>query len=160
MAEWLRRSVSNHARSTRVGSNPVVGTINHKPTVNSAVHPSEVGKCVLRSNSEGTSTGQTLITVNLKLKCFIQYKNSSLFIYFFNLIFSFFVSFILTLFTLVLIISLPRFEQPLWFPAAFCFVERAVVHLLHAVQLKGNYLLSGSYFHVLPSPLCIAQMFS
>ena len=24
VAEWLRRSVSNHARSTRVGSNPVV----------------------------------------------------------------------------------------------------------------------------------------
>ena len=34
VAEWLRRSVSN----------PVVGTTNHKPTVNSAVHPSEVGK--------------------------------------------------------------------------------------------------------------------
>ena len=33
MAEWLRRRVSNHARST-----------NHRPTVNSAVHPSEVGK--------------------------------------------------------------------------------------------------------------------
>ena len=43
-AEWLRRHVSNHARSTRVGSNPVVGTISHKLTVNSAVHPSEVGK--------------------------------------------------------------------------------------------------------------------
>ena len=34
----------------------VVGTTNHKPTVNSAVHPSEVGKGVLRSNSEGTSS--------------------------------------------------------------------------------------------------------
>ena len=44
MAEWLRRSVSNHARSTCVGSNPVVGATNHKPTVNSGVHPSEVGK--------------------------------------------------------------------------------------------------------------------
>ena len=44
VAEWLRRSVSNHARSTRVGSNPVVGTINHKPIDNSAVHPSDVGK--------------------------------------------------------------------------------------------------------------------
>ena len=44
VAEWLRRSASNHARSTRVGSNPVVGTIYHKPTVNSAVHSSEVGK--------------------------------------------------------------------------------------------------------------------
>ena len=44
VAEWLRRSVSNHVRSTRMGSNPVVGTTNHKPTVNSVVHPSEVGK--------------------------------------------------------------------------------------------------------------------
>ena len=44
VAEWLRRGVSNHVRSTRVGSNPVVGTTNHKPTVNSAVHPSEVDK--------------------------------------------------------------------------------------------------------------------
>ena len=44
VAEWLRRRVSNHARSTRVGSNPVVGATNHNPPVNSAVHPSEVGK--------------------------------------------------------------------------------------------------------------------
>ena len=44
VAEWLRRSVSNHARFARVGSNPVVGTTNHNPTANSAVHPSEVGK--------------------------------------------------------------------------------------------------------------------
>ena len=44
VAEWLRRSVSNHARSTRVGSKPVVGAINLKPIVNSAVHPSVVGK--------------------------------------------------------------------------------------------------------------------
>ena len=80
MAEWLWRSVSNHARSIRVGSNPVVGTANHKPTVNSAVHPSEVGKGgVLRSNSEGRSNGHKLITANLKLKCFIQYADSKLF---------------------------------------------------------------------------------
>ena len=76
VAEWLRRSVSNHARSTRVGSNPVVGTTTHKPKVNSAVHPSEVGNWVLKSNSEGISTGHTLITANLKLKCFIQDKDS------------------------------------------------------------------------------------
>ena len=44
VAECLRRSVSNLVRSTRVGSNPVVGTTNHKPTVNSAVYPSEVCK--------------------------------------------------------------------------------------------------------------------
>ena len=44
VAEWLTRSVSNHTRSTRVGSNPVVGATGHKPTVNSAVHPSEVVK--------------------------------------------------------------------------------------------------------------------
>ena len=44
VAEWLRCSVSNHVRSIRVGLNPVFGTTNHKPTVNSAVHPPEVGK--------------------------------------------------------------------------------------------------------------------
>ena len=44
VAEWLMRSALNLVRSTRVGSNPVVGTTNHKPTVNSAVYPSEVGK--------------------------------------------------------------------------------------------------------------------
>ena len=49
-----------------MSSNPVVGTTNHKPRVNSAVYPSEVGKGGLRSNSEGTSTGHTLITANLK----------------------------------------------------------------------------------------------
>ena len=41
---WLRRSISPLVRSTRVGSDLVVETTNHKPTVNSAVHPSEVGK--------------------------------------------------------------------------------------------------------------------
>ena len=61
-----------------MGSNPLVGITNHKPTVNSAVHPSEVGERVLRSNSEGTSTGHILTTANLKLKCLIQYKDSSL----------------------------------------------------------------------------------
>ena len=35
---------------------PVVGTTNHKQTVNSTVHPSEVGKRVLRSNSEGPNS--------------------------------------------------------------------------------------------------------
>ena len=65
-----------------MGSTPVVGTINHKPAVNSAVLPFEVGKCVLRSNFEGTSTGDTLITANLRLKCFIQYEHSKLFIHF------------------------------------------------------------------------------
>ena len=44
VVEWLRHSVSNHARSTRVGSNAVVRAPNHKPTVKSAVHPSKVGK--------------------------------------------------------------------------------------------------------------------
>ena len=43
VAEWLRRSVSNLVRSTCVGSNPIVGITNHKQTVNSAVHPYEVG---------------------------------------------------------------------------------------------------------------------
>ena len=37
VAERLGRSVSNHARFTRVGSNPVVGITNHKPKVHSAV---------------------------------------------------------------------------------------------------------------------------
>ena len=82
VAEWLRCSVSNHAKSTHVGLNPVVGTTNHKLTVNSAVHPSEVGKRVLRSNSEGTSTGHAFITANLKLKCFIQYNDSELLLLF------------------------------------------------------------------------------
>ena len=44
VAEWLRHGASNHARSTRAGSNPFVGTTNQKLKVNSAVHPSEVGK--------------------------------------------------------------------------------------------------------------------
>ena len=58
-----------------MGSNPVVGDTNHKPTANSTVNPSEVGKQELRSNSEGTSTGHTLITAIPKLKCFTQYKD-------------------------------------------------------------------------------------
>ena len=37
VAEWLRCNVSY-----LVGSHPVVGTTNHKPTANSAVHPFEV----------------------------------------------------------------------------------------------------------------------
>ena len=44
VAEWLRDSAPNLVRSIRVGSNPVVGTTNHKPTANSTVHPSEVSK--------------------------------------------------------------------------------------------------------------------
>ena len=44
VAKWLGRSVSNHASPTHVCLNSIVGTTNHKPTVNSAVHPSEVGK--------------------------------------------------------------------------------------------------------------------
>ena len=44
VAEWLRVVFPNHARSTRPGSNPILGTTSHKPTVNSAVHLSEVGK--------------------------------------------------------------------------------------------------------------------
>ena len=47
--------VQPKAKCFGVGSNPVVGTTNNKPTVNSAVHPSEDGKYVLRHNSEGTS---------------------------------------------------------------------------------------------------------
>ena len=43
------------AQCIRVDSNPVAGTKNHKPGANSAVHPSEVGKRVLRGNSEGKS---------------------------------------------------------------------------------------------------------
>ena len=59
MAEWLRRSVSRLLGSTRVGSNPVVGTTNHKPTADSAVHPFEVGSEVLRGGSEGTTGDAT-----------------------------------------------------------------------------------------------------
>ena len=36
----------------------------HKATVNSGIRLSDVGKSVLRSNSEGTSTGYTLIAAN------------------------------------------------------------------------------------------------
>ena len=53
VAKWLRRSVSKFAGCTRVGSNPVAGTTNHKPAATSAVHPSKVDKWVLRGNSEG-----------------------------------------------------------------------------------------------------------
>ena len=44
VAEWLGRSVSNLMRSPCVCSNPIVGITDHKPTVNTAFHPSEVGK--------------------------------------------------------------------------------------------------------------------
>ena len=44
VAEWLRRSVSNLVRSRCMCSNTVVGITNHKPTVYSAVNPSEVDK--------------------------------------------------------------------------------------------------------------------
>ena len=44
VVEWLRRSVSNLVGSACVGSNPIVGATNHKPTAYSAVHPSEAGK--------------------------------------------------------------------------------------------------------------------
>ena len=44
VAEWLRSIILNLARSTRVGSNPVVGNTNHQPAINSAAHPSEVSK--------------------------------------------------------------------------------------------------------------------
>ena len=44
VAECLRRSVPKLNGSTRGGLNPVVGTTNHKPTVSSAAHPSEIGK--------------------------------------------------------------------------------------------------------------------
>ena len=40
VAEWLRRSVSNLVGPTRVGANSVADTTSHKPTANSAVHPS------------------------------------------------------------------------------------------------------------------------
>ena len=59
VAEWLRHSVTNHARSARVGSDLVVGTTNHKLTVNSAAHPPEVGENVY---SEVTLRAQALDT--------------------------------------------------------------------------------------------------
>ena len=62
-AEWLRCSVSDHARSTRVGSDPIVEITNHKPTVNSAViHPRSVNEYSKVTLS--TSTGHTLIRAN------------------------------------------------------------------------------------------------
>ena len=44
VAEWLRRIVLNPVGSTRVGSNPVADTTNHRSIAKSAVHPWEVGK--------------------------------------------------------------------------------------------------------------------
>ena len=43
-AEWLWRNMSNLVGSTRSGTIPVAYTANDKPTANSAVHPSEVGR--------------------------------------------------------------------------------------------------------------------
>ena len=56
LADWLRHSDSNLVEFTRVGSNPVAGTTNHKPTADSELHPSEVSKRVFRGNSESTSS--------------------------------------------------------------------------------------------------------
>ena len=36
------RSALNLAGSSRVGSNPTIGTVIHKPTENAAVYPSDV----------------------------------------------------------------------------------------------------------------------
>ena len=44
---------------THLSSNPVVETINHQPTANSGVHPSEIGKSVLRDNSKSASGDAT-----------------------------------------------------------------------------------------------------
>ena len=49
VVEWWG-SVSKLMESTRVGSNQVIGTTNHRPTANSAAHPCEVGKRVLRGS--------------------------------------------------------------------------------------------------------------
>ena len=55
VAEWIRRNVSNLVGYTRMGSNPIADSAGQKPAAKSAVHPSEVGKLVLRGNSEGVS---------------------------------------------------------------------------------------------------------
>ena len=55
-AKFLTHTVSNPMDFTHVASNPVFGITNHKPTANSAVHPSEAGKCVLGDNFEDTSS--------------------------------------------------------------------------------------------------------
>ena len=52
VAEWLRRSVANLVNLLSLVRAPPSEPFPHKPTVNSAVHPSEVGKWALRSNSE------------------------------------------------------------------------------------------------------------
>ena len=44
VAEWLRRSVSNIVGLSAWVRIQIVGTTKNKPTANSAVHPSEVGK--------------------------------------------------------------------------------------------------------------------
>ena len=43
MAEWLRSKVSSLVGFNGAGSNPFVGTTDHKPTANSDVHHVEVG---------------------------------------------------------------------------------------------------------------------
>ena len=53
LAELLKRSVSNHARSTRVGSNPVVGTTSQQPTQPSILPRSvnEYSEVILRAQA-------------------------------------------------------------------------------------------------------------
>ena len=57
VAKWLGRYVSNLVACYPIDCG--AGTTNHKPSVSLAVHPSEVGKWVLRGNSEGASSGAT-----------------------------------------------------------------------------------------------------
>ena len=44
VAEWLRRSVSNHVRSTRVGSNPVVGNTTSQQSTQLSIHPKSINE--------------------------------------------------------------------------------------------------------------------
>ena len=56
--EWLRHSISNLVRSTCVGSNPVIGITNHRPTANTAGRLSES----VNEYSEATLRAQSLDT--------------------------------------------------------------------------------------------------
>ena len=81
-AEWLRRSVSNHMRGllVRVRIPSLEPLIISQQSSQLSVLPSSLNE-YSRSNSDGTSTGHTLITANLKLKCFIRYKDSSVLLF-------------------------------------------------------------------------------
>ena len=135
-------SVSNHAGLL------VVGTTNHKPTVNSAVHPSEVGNWARRSNSEGTSTGHALITANLKLKCFIQYNDSKwlfMIIYYYCLSFLFIIyDYYLSLSFIVIIYS--YYSLSIFY---YYYLSSLFIIIICYYYLLLLFIITIHYYHLL-----------